>query len=45
MTKAELIRKIAKHAGVPDSEAKIFFELLLKKSSDLLKAGEAIIRA
>jgi SPOR domain/Bacterial DNA-binding protein len=42
MTKAELIRKIAKHAGVPDSEAKIFFELLLKKSSDLLKAGEAI---
>lgn len=42
MTKAELIRNIAKHAGVPDSEAKIFFELLLKKSSDLLKAGEAI---
>jgi cell division septation protein DedD len=42
MTKAELIRKIAKHAGVPDSEAKIFFELLLKKSSLLLKAGEAI---
>ncbi|MGA8263446.1 MAG: HU family DNA-binding protein [Ignavibacteriaceae bacterium] len=42
MTKAELIRKIAKRAGVPDSEAKVFFEIFLKKSSDLLSPGEAI---
>lgn len=42
MTKAELIRKIAKRAGVPDSEAKVFFEMFLKKSSDLLSPGEAI---
>lgn len=42
MTKAELIRKIAKRAGVPDSEAKVFFEIFLKKSSELLSPGEAV---
>ena len=42
MTKAELIRKIAKRSGVPDSEAKIFFEIFLKRISVLLKPGEAI---
>lgn len=42
MTKAELIRKIAKRAGVPDSEAKIFFEIFLKKSSELLAPGQAV---
>ena len=42
MTKAELIRKIAKRAGVPDSEAKVFFEIFLKKTSELLSPGEAI---
>jgi cell division septation protein DedD len=42
MTKAELIRKIAKRASVPDAEAKVFFEIFLKKSADFLKPGEAI---
>ncbi len=42
MTKAELIRKIAKRAGIPDSEAKIFFEIFLKKASQLLKPGDAV---
>ncbi len=42
MTKAELIRKISNRAGVPDSEAKVFFEIFLKKSSELLSPGEAI---
>jgi len=43
MTKAELIRKIAKRAGVPDSEAKLFFEIFLKKSSELLAPGQAVL--
>ncbi len=43
MTKAEVIRKTAKRAGVPDSEAKVFFEIFLEKSSELLKPGEAIL--
>ncbi len=43
MTKAELIRKIAKRAGAPDSEAKVFFEIFLKKSSELLSPGEALL--
>ncbi|MGA7839150.1 MAG: SPOR domain-containing protein [Ignavibacteriaceae bacterium] len=43
MTKAELIRKIAKRAGVPDSEAKVFFEIFLKKSSELLAPGQAVL--
>ncbi len=42
MTKAELIRKMSKRSGVPDSEAKIFFEIFLKRISVLLKPGEAI---
>lgn len=42
MTKAELIRKLSKLSGVPDSEAKIFFEIFLKRVSKLLKPGEAI---
>ena len=33
MTKAELIRKVAKNVGVPDTDAKIFFELFLKRIS------------
>lgn len=43
MTKAELIRKIARRAGVPDSEAKVFFEIFLKKSSELLAPGQAVL--
>ncbi|MHB1686205.1 MAG: SPOR domain-containing protein [Ignavibacteriaceae bacterium] len=42
MTKAELIRKLARKAGAPDSEAKIFFEIFLRKASEILKLGEAI---
>ncbi len=42
MTKAELIRKISKRSGVPDSEAKVFFEILLARISEKLKYGEAI---
>jgi cell division septation protein DedD len=42
MTKAELIRKIAKRGGVPDQEARVFFELLLKKISLQIKPGESV---
>ncbi len=42
MTRAELIRKLAKRSGVPDQETKIFFELFLQKASALLKRGEAV---
>ncbi len=42
MTKAELIRKLAKRSGIPDSEAKIFFEIFLRDASENLKLGEAI---
>lgn len=42
MTKAELIRKIAKYVGVPDSDAKIFFELFLKKTSAVVEIGQSI---
>jgi cell division septation protein DedD/nucleoid DNA-binding protein len=41
MTRAELIKKIAKKAGIPDSELKLFFEILLKRLSSLLKIGQA----
>lgn len=43
MTKAELIRKITKRAGIPDSEAKVFFEIFLKKASELLTPGQAVL--
>ena len=43
MTKAELIRKITKRAGVPDSEAKVFFEIFLKRASELLNPGQAVL--
>jgi hypothetical protein len=42
MNKAEIIRKISKKAGVPDTEAKKFFEIFLKHASDILKAGESL---
>ncbi len=42
MTKAELIRKVAKNVGVPDTDAKIFFELFLKRISSALEIGESI---
>jgi cell division septation protein DedD/nucleoid DNA-binding protein len=42
MTKTELIRKIAKNVGVPDTDAKIFFELFLKRISAVIAVGQSI---
>lgn len=42
MTRSELIRKISKRAGVPDSETKIFFEIFLKRLSSILTTGQAV---
>ncbi|BDQ01675.1 SPOR domain-containing protein [Ignavibacterium sp.] len=41
MTRAELIKKISRKAGIPDSDIKLFFEILLKRLSSLLKIGQA----
>ncbi len=42
MTKAELIRKIAKQSGVPDTEAKLFFEIFLRKAANVTEQGDAL---
>ncbi len=42
MNKAEIIRKISKQAGVPDTEAKKSFEIFLKHASELLQPGESL---
>ncbi|MBK7629670.1 MAG: SPOR domain-containing protein [Ignavibacteriales bacterium] len=42
MTKAELIKKVAKNVGVPDTDAKIFFELFLKRISAVVEIGQSI---
>ena len=42
MNKAEIIRKISKKGGVPDTEAKKFFEIFLKNASEILKPGESL---
>lgn len=42
MTKAELIRKLSKNVGLPDQDAKIFFELLLKRISSASKIGQSV---
>lgn len=42
MTKTELVRKIAKNVGVPDTDAKIFFELFLKRISAVIAVGQSI---
>lgn len=42
MTRSELIRKISKRAGVPDSETKVFFEIFLKRLSSILTTGQAV---
>src|SRR5690606_36272895 len=42
MTIAELIRKLAKYIGIPDHDAKIFFELLLKRISSASKIGQSV---
>jgi len=41
MNKAELIRAISKRAGIPDNSAKLFFEVLLKRLSEVLQPGQA----
>ncbi|MFN3872422.1 MAG: SPOR domain-containing protein [Ignavibacterium sp.] len=41
MTRTELIKKISRKAGVPDSDVKLFFEILLKRLSSSLKIGQA----
>lgn len=41
MTRTELINKISRKAGIPDSDIKLFFEILLKRLSSLLKIGQA----
>ena len=42
MTRAELIRKIARHNGVPDYEAKYFFGTFLQKASGILQTEQAV---
>ncbi|HCY77878.1 MAG TPA: hypothetical protein DHV28_18375 [Ignavibacteriales bacterium] len=42
MTKAELILKVAKNVGVPATDAKIFFELMLKRISAAISIGQSI---
>lgn len=42
MTKAELIIKFSNIAGIAETDAKVFFELLLKRLSAVLKSGQSI---
>ncbi len=42
MNKAELIRKIAKRSGIPETDTKIFFEMFLRRASSILKKGDAL---
>lgn len=42
MTRSELIRKLAKYSGVPESETKVFFEIFLKKFPVILRTGQAL---
>lgn len=41
MTRSELIKKISKKAGIPDPDIKLFFEILLKRLTSMLKIGQA----
>ncbi|NNG27565.1 MAG: hypothetical protein HKM87_08565, partial [Ignavibacteriaceae bacterium] len=41
MTGTELIKIVTKKAGIPESEAKLFFELFIKGLSDIMKPGES----
>ncbi|WP_168026827.1 SPOR domain-containing protein [Ignavibacterium album] len=36
-----MIKKISRKAGIPDSDVKLFFEILLKHLSSMLKIGQA----
>ncbi|HSD63663.1 MAG TPA: SPOR domain-containing protein [Ignavibacteriaceae bacterium] len=42
MDTADVIRKISKKAGIPDTETKKFFEIFLKQISNILKPGESV---
>lgn len=42
MIRSEVIRRISRNAGVPDSETKIFFEIFLKRLSTVLRTGQAL---
>ena len=42
MTKSELINRFSKTIGLSESDAKPFFELLLKRISEELKSGQSI---
>lgn len=42
MTKAELINNFSEKVGVPDADSKMFFEILLKKLSAVLKPSQYI---
>jgi nucleoid DNA-binding protein len=42
MDKAKLIEKIAKHFGVSDSEQKLFFEVFLRRCSQVLNQNEQV---
>jgi hypothetical protein len=42
MNKVDLVRNLVKRAGIPDSEAKIFFEIFLRKASEKMNPGDAL---
>jgi hypothetical protein len=42
MTKAEIIRKLAKRAGITDLDAKVFFEAFLRKALLRLNPGDSV---
>ncbi|OGU72343.1 MAG: hypothetical protein A2V93_01645 [Ignavibacteria bacterium RBG_16_34_14] len=42
MNKAELIKNIAGSLSIPESEQKLFFEMLLKRSAEMLNPGESL---
>jgi len=42
MNKAEIIRKLSKKAGIPDTETKKFLDIFLKHASGILKPGESL---
>ena len=42
MTKAEIIRKLAKRAGISDLDAKVFFEAFLRQAVERLNPGDSV---
>ena len=43
MNKTELIEKISGNIGIPQSEQKLFFEMLLKRCAEVLNSGESLM--